>query len=312
MAGRRKKKLFTPARVVLTSIVLLVLVVFATWLYLQGKNVAVLDPQGIIASQQRDLIVFTTLLSIVVVVPVFTMLGMFAWKYREGNTKATYTPDVDGNRWLEFVWWGIPIVIIGILGVITWVTTHQLDPYKKLASNVEPIRVQVVALQWKWLFLYPDQGVASVNELKVPAKTPINFELTADGPMSAFWVPSLGSQIYAMNGMTSKLHLQADRPGVYRGSNTNINGTGYADMAFNVIALNDRTAFDEWTRTITSYGSGHTHLGMEEYNHLAKPSRKNKTAYYHLHDSMLFSGIIQKYMSHSSSEGTEHMEGTGH
>ena len=237
---KRRSQTWKPWRLLAAIAVGLIASGVALAFYLQGKDVPVLDPQGVVGIQERNLIIFTCILSVFVVVPVFVMLGVFAWKYREDNTKAEYRPDEEGNKWLEILWWGIPILIIAILGTVTWITTHQLDPYKPLDSNVKPLRVQVVALQWKWLFLYPDQRVATVNELKIPAGTPINFEITADAPMSAFWIPSLGTQVYAMSGMTSKLSLQADKPGTYRGTNSNINGEGYADMHFTVTSVEPR------------------------------------------------------------------------
>ncbi|MFA5172710.1 MAG: ubiquinol oxidase subunit II [Sulfuriferula sp.] len=304
---RSKKPFFTPWRIVLSLLLTVIIATLGTWLLLAGKNIAVLNPQGIIASQQKDLIIFTLLLSAVVVVPVFLMLGMISWKYRESNTKTTkYTPDADGNRWLELLWWGIPILIIGILSVVTWVSTHQLDPHKPIISNVKPITVQVVALQWKWLFLYPEQGVASLNELRMPTGTPVNFEITADGPMSALWIPNLGSQTYAMTGMSSKLSLQADKAGEYRGSNSNISGTGYADMNFQAIAMPDRKAFDDWTSSIEN-SKNHDHLDWTVYEDLAKQSRGNKVTYYHLHDMELYSKVMQKFTS-----SREHTEGMAH
>lgn len=266
-----------------------------TWLLLDGKNIAVLNPQGVIAAQQKDLIIFTLLLSFIVVVPVFVMLGVFAWKYREGNTNAKYTPDVDGNRWMETLWWGIPVIIIAILGYVTVKSTYELDPYKPIASDVKPLKVQVVALQWKWLFLYPDQHVASVNELRIPAGTPVDFEITADAPMSAFWIPNLGSQTYAMTGMTAKLSLQADKPGSYRGSNSNINGVGYAEMDFQAVAMSSRKAFDDWSVALSKEKT-HEHLDADIYEEMAKPSRGNKVTFYHLHDVDLYDKVIEKYM----------------
>jgi cytochrome o ubiquinol oxidase subunit 2 len=311
----RKKPFMTPLRIVTIFIFVVIITGLGTWLLLAGKDIAVLNPQGIIASQQKDLIVFTLLLSSVVVIPVFLMLGIISWKYRETNTKARYTPDEDGNRWLETLWWGIPILIIGVLGVVTWVSTHQLDPYKQIASNVKPITVEVIALQWKWLFLYPEQGVASLNELRMPVGTPVNFEITADGPMSALWIPKLGSQTYAMTGMSSKLSLRADKVGEYRGSNSNINGTGYADMNFLAIAMPDRKSFDSWTESIEKNES-HKNLEWSSYPELAKQSRANKVTYYRLQDSGLYNKVMQKYMSSGHSmneEGTsshDHMEET--
>lgn len=283
---------------------------------LVDKNIAVLNPQGIIASKERDLMIFTTLLGLVVIIPVFIMLFSFAWKYREGNPKKTkYTPDVGGSRVIETLWWGIPTLIITILGVVTWISTHDLDPYKKLSSDQKPITIQVVALQWKWLFLYPEQGVATVNEVRFPEKTPVDFKITADAPMSAFWIPNLGSQTYAMNGMTSQLSLMADRTGEYHGSNTNINGEGYAKMRFKAIST-PRDEFDRWSRAVATSDN---HFTWDEYEQLAQPNRDNDqpVAYYMLHQPDIFDQVLAKYMghgAHSPESATMEMnhEGNGH
>lgn len=304
MAARRKK-LLSPAKIFIGSVLILIAATLGTWLLIRGIDMPVLNPQGVIAAQEKDLIIFTLLLSVVVVVPVFVMLGLFAWRYREGNHKAEYRPDEDGNTWLELLWWGIPILIIGILGTVTWITTHQLDPHKTINNGAAPVRVQVVALQWKWLFLYPDQHIASLNELRIPANTPVNFEITADAPMSAFWVPSLGSQIYAMSGMSSKLSLMADKAGTYRGANSNINGKGYADMHFNVIALASRQDFNDWVSGIADAES-HKHLDSGVYEELAKPSEKNPVTYYHLHDTDLYTKILNKYMASGTGGAAMH------
>lgn len=308
----RRKKFLTPPKIILGGMLVTAIIVVGTWLLVRDANVAVLNPQGVIANQQRDLIVFTSLLSIVVVIPVFVMLGVIAWKYREGNKNATYTPDEEGNKWLEVLWWGIPILIIGVLSVVTWVTTHELDPYRPIASNTPAVKVQVIALQWKWLFIYPDQNIASLNELRIPARTPVDFEITADAPMSSFWIPSLGSQTYAMNGMSSKLSLMADKPGTYRGSNTNINGEGYADMNFNAVALKDRAAFDSWVASVKDDESHH-HLDEGVYEQLEKPTKKDPVTYYHLHEKALYTEVMQKYMSsHSSESNATSHEGMSH
>ncbi len=307
---KRRGTFWKPWRVVLSVLFLLVISCLATWLYLQGKDVAVLDPQGAVGVKEKGLIVFTVLLSIIVVVPVYFMLYFFAWRYRESNHKATYTPDAEDNHWLEAVWWGIPIVIIGILGVTAWITTHELDPHKPLVSDVPAINVQVVALQWKWLFLYPDQHIATVNQLKIPAGTPINFDITADAPMSAFWIPALGTQTYAMTGMSAQLSLVADNPGTYRGTNTNINGKGYSRMDFEVVALKSRRDFDLWAQAVADLPS-HNHMEWDEYEELAKPSENNQVAYYHLHNKNLYTEIINKYMptGHKSSNTPMDMGG---
>lgn len=307
----RRKKFFTPIKITLGCVFMAVILTLSLWLIIRDANVAVLDPQGLIAKQQRDLIIFTVLLSVVVVAPVFTLLGVFAYKYRDSNKKATYTPDEEGNKWLEILWWGIPIIIIGALSVVTWVTSHQLDPYKPISSNVPALKVQAVALQWKWLFIYPDQNIASVNELKIPAGTPIELEITADAPMSAFWIPSLAGQTYAMNGMTSKLHLVADKPGTYRGTNTNINGEGYSEMYFNAVALKSRDAFDSWVNTVR-YGSAQS-IDFATYEKLAEPSKGVPVTYYKLSENALYTEIMNKYMSgHSEDANTDGHSRAGH
>lgn len=293
---------------------IIAIVFFAVmWWLMHDKNIAILNPKGQIAQQQKDLIIFTTGLGLLVIIPVFVMLFTFMWKYRASNTKATYTPDVEGNTLLESIWWGIPIVIIVVLSVVTWVSSHQLDPYRALDSNKKPLHVQVVALQWRWLFLYPDQKVASVNELHIPSGRPVEFSISADAPMSAFWIPNLGSQIYAMNGMSSKLTLEADAPGVYRGSNTNISGKGYADMNFNVIATDDQ-AFDAWAE---KEAASKKWLDWDAYTTLAKATDDRSVMYFALTDDKLYDKVIGKYMSHDDTmkrdmKDTDHTDDMSH
>lgn len=258
---------------------------------LLGGNVDILNPKGVIADQQRNLLVFVLCLSLVVVIPVFALLGFISLKYRESNKKAKYTPDWDHNKWLETIWWGIPCVIILILATVTWFTSHSLDPYKPLESDKQPVNVQVVALQWKWLFIYPDYGVASVNELPIPNQTPINFTITADAPMNSFWIPSLGGQIYAMSGMSTKLHLQADKEGTYKGSSANISGQGFADMRFNAVAMS-QSKFDDW---VARARSSDRSLAQSQYEQLALPD-KSPVIYYRLDDKELYDSIVMKYM----------------
>ena len=295
------------------SIVVIIIIPFVIGagviLMASNHNVPVLNPQGPVGMHEKDLLLFTLILSVVVVIPVFLMLGFFAWRYREGNQKAAYTPDVEGNRWLEALWWGIPILIIGVLSVVTWVSTHELDPYKPLKSDVKPLTVQVVALQWRWLFIYPEQEMATINELVIPAGTPVNFSVTADAPMSAFWIPSLGTQVYAMSGMTAKLSLMADNSGTFFGTNSNINGEGYSDMKFKVTALANRKDFDAWERNFKAKKT-HEHVDSTEYETLAKPSRDTSIKILHLHNDDLYTEIINKYAHGSAmSHGDEHEDG---
>lgn len=263
------------------------------WWLAASETIPVLSPSGIIADKQLDLIILTIVLSAIVVIPVFTLLGVFAWKYRETNTAAEYKPDWSENRKLEFVWWGIPIVIIAILAVVTFITSHTLDPYRAIESDKPPVQVQVVALQWKWLFIYPEQGVASVNDLTIPVDRPVQFTVSADAPMSAFWIPALGSQIYTMNGMSSQLNLMATERGDYKGYNTNINGEGYADMTFDVHAV-DETAFADWSAQRKTASSDE--LSAESYRVLAQPGVLEEPKYYRLGQTDVYRDVIMKYM----------------
>ncbi|HTK39685.1 MAG TPA: ubiquinol oxidase subunit II [Patescibacteria group bacterium] len=286
------------------SAVVLVLFGLGAWL-MQGQHIPVLMPSGSIASQERDLIVFTVALAAIIVIPVFVLLGAFAWKYREQNN-ATYQPESANNTVLEVIWWGIPIAIIVLLSIITWRTSHSLDPYRAIKSDNKTLEVEVVALQWKWLFIYPDQSVATINDLTIPVDTPVHFHLSADSPMSAFWVPDLGGQIYTMNGMSSQLHLIANKVGTYTGYNTNINGDGYADMTFKVHAVDD-AQFKKWHETHAKSDIGLTKIRLES---LMQPERMKEPMYMSLPDGDPYDSIIEKYMQGSGHATMNSMQGT--
>jgi cytochrome o ubiquinol oxidase subunit 2 len=289
--GKRSPKL-TIAKVILLGLYV-VAVGMAIAFVLSHNNVAVLNPQGTIADQQVTLMVISVLLMLVVVVPVFILTFWIAWKYRAGNTKAKHSPNWDGNHALEAIWWGFPCVIIAILAVFTFISSHQLDPFKPLVSDKPAINIQVVALQWKWLFIYPDYDVASVNEVRFPEKTPVNFHITSDAPMNSFWIPSLGGQIYAMSGMSTKLHLMADKVGVYKGASANISGEGFAGMKFDALSV-EETDFKNW---VQSTKRSSILLDVNEYNKLASPSKDNPKSTYALADRGLYDKIIMKYMA---------------
>lgn len=264
------------------------------------KQFDVLQPAGDIAKSQLDLLLFTVFLSAIVVIPVFTLLIYFSIKYRAGNKKATYKPEWGENKWLEGLWWGIPIAIIGILGVTIYQTSHSLDPYKPLVGD-DQLEVQVVALRWKWLFIYPEYGVATLNHLPIPLDTPVRFTMTADAPMSAFWIPALGSQVYAMNGMESQLHLNATKLGEYTGYTTNINGKGYAEMTFET-RVTPTDEFERWAKTAKTSRNA---LTMNTYELLAEPKSDTSEQTYRLANAKLFSMIVDKYgHSHGSGEGS--------
>ncbi len=262
------------------------------FIFLHSHSLAILDPKGIIASQQRDLLVFATILSLFVIIPVFIMTALIAWRYRETNTNAKYTPNWDHNLIAETIWWGIPIAIILVLSVITWQTTHKLDPFRPIESDKKPITIQVVALQWKWLFIYPEEDIATVNYLQIPVNRPVNFEITSDAPMNSFWIPQLGGQIYAMAGMKTKLHLMATETGSFNGSSANISGEGFAGMHF-VTDSTTEANFNDWLLQAKQSTNA---LTQSNYNSLAKPSTNNNVVYYSDVDPELYDTIVMKYM----------------
>lgn len=263
----------------------------ALWALVRGHTVDILNPAGLIGRQELGLMQTAVLLMLIVVVPVFVITGLIVWRYRAGR-QARYTPDWDHSVALELVWWAIPLAIIAILAVIAWQSAHRLDPFKPLASQTKPLTVQVVALQWKWLFIYPEQGVASVNDLELPAGTPINFQITADAPMNSFWIPQLGGQIYAMPGMVTQLHLVADRPGRYNGYSANISGTGFAAMHFTATA----TSQADFTAWVTKLKQTAKPLSFAAYGRLAQPATASRPSYYAGVEHSLYNDLVMKYM----------------
>lgn len=284
----------------------LALAAVGTYVLLTGLEVAVLSPKGSIADQQKELMVVATLLMLIVVVPVYVMTFLFAWKFRASNRKAKYTPNWDHNRYIEALWWGIPSGIIAVLSVIIWVSSHQLDPFKPVVAENKPVTVQVVALQWKWLFIYPDHDIASINYVQFPEDTPVNFEITADAPMNSFWVPQLGGQVYAMSGMETKLHLIAHEPGVYNGVSANLSGERFADMTFKVESVTSQK-FEEWVSRLKQEPNS---LGEQQYETLAAPGviDEQSTRYASVEPD-LFDDIIHSYMNPETTTSTTSEEG---
>lgn len=264
---------------------------FLSIFYFQRVNIPILDPAGPISQKERDLIYLAVGLSLIVVIPVYFMLGFFAWKYREGNKKAKYDPHFNHSRLIESIWWGVPFIIIAILAVATWKGSHDLDPFKPLESTKPPLKIQVVAMQWKWLFIYPEQDIATVNLVQFPEKTPIEFEVTSDAPMNSFWIPKLGGQIYAMSGMSTKLHLLANSTGSYNGSSANISGRGFSDMAFVANSVSEAD-FTNWIGLVKQYRE---QLSLDAYNQLAKPSKAAKAAYFSSVEPGLYHTTVNKY-----------------
>lgn len=254
----------------------------------------ILSPSGSVAMSERDLILIATSLMLLIVIPVFILTFVIAWRYRATNTKARYAPNWEHNKIEEFIWWAVPCVIVLLLANITWTSTHELDPYRPLQSEIPPITIQVVALNWKWLFIYPEYGIASVNALQFPEKTPLNFQITADAPMNSFWIPALGGQIYAMAGMVTQLHLIANSRGEYKGLSANFSGDGFAGMKFTAKAVTS-AEFNTWVSGLKSAPG--TVLNLDEYNRLAHPSENEVARYYSSVDDALYTDIVHKFMA---------------
>ncbi len=283
-----KKKTKFPFFIVI-SLCLSLLIIIALHI---NQDFAVLNPKGPIALKQRDLILFVTALMLIVVIPVFILTFSFIWKYRAHNSRANYSPDWDRNRKIESAWWAIPCVIIIFIAIAAWKNSTALDPFRPIDQGKKSLRIQVVALQWKWLFIYPEQNIAVVNFVQFPKQTPIDFEITADAPMNSFWIPQLAGQIYAMPGMKTHLHLMADEIGQFRGSSANLSGDGFAGMTFTAQA-SSQEEFDLWVQSIQQSPSS---LTKETYDQLVNPSSYHPIVPYSLADAELYDEIVMKYM----------------
>lgn len=282
------KKIF---KVILAVLIFLATVALSVY-YISVNEIAVLEPKGMIGEKESELIITASLLMLIVVIPVFILTWVFAWRYREGNEKARHAPDWEHNYIAEYCWWGVPVVIIIILAVITWKSSHDLNPFKPIASDRPAIQIQVVALEWKWLFIYPDYGIATVNAIQFPERTPLSFTITSDAPMNSFWIPQLGGQIYAMPGMVSKLHLIARETGTFRGVSSNLSGRGFAGMTFKAISCTD----EEFTQWVAQVRKSQGRLDLNAYNQLVIPSEYDRVKYYVLGEPDLFNQIVNKYM----------------
>lgn len=254
--------------------------------------IAVLFPKGEIASEQRNLLFIIQALMLLVILPVYALLFIFSWLYRSDNPKAKYDPDLVDNVIAEYIWWGLPLLMTLIIASITWIKTYELDPFKPITSKNKEMTIQVVALQWKWLFVYPEEKIASVNFVQFPKDTPIHFEITADAPMNSFWIPDLGGQIYAMPKMRTELNLIANEMGDFRGLSANISGEGFAGMHF-ISRSSTKEDYEHW---VAFAKKSEKDLNMDEYAKLAAPSQNNRVETYRLAEDNLFNRIIHKYM----------------
>ncbi len=265
---------------------------------LAGCDMVLLRPSGYVAAQQGQLVVISTLLMLLIIVPVIALTLVFAWRYRESNTTAPYTPEWDHSIQLELLIWAAPLLIIIALGALTWIGTHTLDPYRSLTRidakrpvprNVEPLNIEVVALDWKWLFIYPDQNIAVVNELAAPVDAPIHFKITASSVMNSFFVPALAGQIYAMPSMATSLNAVINRPGEYEGFSANYSGAGFSDMRFKFLGMS-AADFDRWVQKAKAGGE----LSRGRYTQLEQPSKREAVHRYGAVAPDLFDAIVNR------------------
>ncbi|MFD1746729.1 ubiquinol oxidase subunit II [Rhizobium helianthi] len=266
-------------------------------LALSGCNLVVMSPSGDIAVQQRDLIIVSVVLMLLIIIPVICLTLYFAWHYRRSNINAKYDPEWHHSTRLEVVIWSAPLAIIIALGAVTWVSTHKLDPYRPLdridaerpiTPEIKPITIEVVALDWKWLFLYPEQGIATVNEIAAPIDTPIEFKITGSTVMNSFYIPALAGQIYAMPGMQTKLHAVMNKEGVYEGFSANYSGDGFSGMRFKFHGMSN-DAFGQWVAQVKNRGSA---LNRDTYLKLERPSTRVPVTYYSSVEKGLFNAIL--------------------
>ncbi len=248
----------------------------------------VLDPRGPVGGAEKSLILTAAALMLIVIVPVIVMTVVFAWRYRASNTRARYRPEWAHSRALEAVIWGVPLLIVSVLGYLAWTRSHTLDPFQPVASGGTPLTIQVVSLDWKWLFIYPEENVAAVNEVAFPAQQPVTFLLTSATVMNSFFIPQLGSQIYTMAGMQTQLHLVADREGTYAGISANFSGRGFSGMTFSARALSPE-GYRQW---LARARASTEKLDRQTYARLARPSENNAVEYYAGVEPRLFAGIL--------------------
>lgn len=297
-----------------TSLVVLGLVVLGLVSagLLRGKDVALFNPKGLMAQEQYSLMLFSVAVMLVIAVPTVGLLYFFAWKYRETNKKALYSPNIRHSKFFVASLWVVPSLFILVLASAMVPATYRLEPQKSAVPDDESITIQVVALRWKWLFIYPEHGVASVNFVQVPVDTPVRFELTADEtPKSSFWIPHLGGQLYAMTGHVNPLYLLASEPGDYPGSSAEINGAGFAGMKFTARA-SSQADFDLWVQNVQQSPSI---LDSAEYEKLLIPSEKHSVELYSVGDSDLYAKMLMKYVGshgHGSHSRQPAKYDTGH
>jgi cytochrome o ubiquinol oxidase subunit 2 len=271
------------------------LTTLATVTLLSGcsSHLVLLDPKGPVGEREKFLIITSFLLMMIVVIPVFFMAFYFPWKYRASNEKATYMPKWSHSTKIEVVIWVVPALIVVALSYLVWTDTHTLSPFRPLASKQKAINIDAISLDWKWLFIYPDLHIATVNQIRFPAGVPVHFRITSDTVMTSFFIPQLGSQIYAMAGMETQDNLLANEPGTFAGLNSQFSGPGFSKMHFKAIATSQQ-GFQDWIKEVRqSQGK----LDLATLHKLEKPSFVNPVTYYSSVRPNMFEHIMHKYMN---------------
>ncbi|GLQ75396.1 ubiquinol oxidase subunit II [Vibrio sp. vnigr-6D03] len=277
---------------ILTSVVGLILLGVLFF----GSNMVLFDPKGPVGQAQESLIITSVLLMAIIIVPVLFMCVYFPYKYRSSNKEAEYKPNWEHSTKIEVIVWAVPCLIILALGWITYETSHSLDPRREIESDKTPLTIQVVSMNWKWLFIYPEQQIATVNEVAFPADRPVEFLVTSDTTMNSFFIPQLGSQIYAMAGMENRVNLMATEEGVYRGMSANYSGFGFANMHFKAHAVSE-SGFDEWVNKVKLSEQVLNDTSYDALTANAKEQIKkyHPVTYYSSVDPLRFKDIIEKH-----------------
>lgn len=270
-----------------------VLGVIGVTIVLASENALVFHPKGIIARDEFELIITNIILMLLIILPTYILLFTIVWKFCIRHETANYDPNYTIGPVGELIMWVLPSIIVAVMAIVTWNATHQLNPYKPIESEAKPINVQVIALNWKWLFIYPELEIATLNVLHIPERTPIHLRLTADGaPMNSFWIPQLSGQIYSMTGMSTQLNIMADGPGEYVGREAEINGAGYSDMTFLTKSMTEKD-FEGWVAQVKQSSQ---HLTDDSYRQLVKPSINKSVILFSEVEKDLYRKVIHKYM----------------
>jgi cytochrome o ubiquinol oxidase subunit II len=265
---------------------------------LASCNEGVLDPQGPVGKAERVILYDSTAIMLAVIVPVIVLTLAFAWWFRARNSRAHYRPDWEYSGRIEMIIWSIPALVILFLGGIAWTGSHDLDPPVPLADSTAPLDIEVISLDWQWLFIYPHEGIASLNRLVVPAGVPLRFRLTSTTVMNSFFVPQLGSQIYAMPNMVTRLNLKADQPGTYEGLSAQFSGDGFSDMRFDLVST-EAGAFKDWVNTTKTQGGV---LDADTFEELSKPAKAEGAQTYAQVSEGMFDKISSGHMATASAQ----------